>query len=619
MGKNESTFDEIALGSLSNGIEATTFLAALASVLFLSSLLLIAATFALGVSSLSLAAPVTATAIALSVAAWAWSIAQMRPLPIFAGALLWGMSLGLATGAQVLRLPTDADWFVRSFVIAATLFALAFSLRILIDAWWLVRTKADSRSLVAATPDRVRLAGVLARIVGIHPICSWLPGAGRRAFAAALFMATTFVVSLSLALAIYGVFNPHVADTATELAACLGGSSGPHPLATVHCGLGVVTMLALPIGIFVLVTIAALLRWLARTSARTSLEAIGASDNRPPILFLRSFGDDQVKLRRAARGAFHGLLSLGEPSPRFDHLLFEEATPIGPVVAIGMPGRPAPFGAARAFVHENEWKEVVASIAGAARAIVVVLDDTDGVLWELAHIRAAGHEQKTLFVLPPRLANAADARRLLARELSAAGSMAVAVPDFNPHEVCIGWYRTGAGRLKVLTATSTASASYVAALRWALRSSSPQALRPIATRSPRSSFAKLRDAFIDVAASFAIIAPIAILVTLAMLRELSDAKQSAARSQIAGLASAVEAYEFDTGALPQSLDALVKPPARPIRATAPYLQGDQSLRDPWGRPFLYRLNADGTFLIESLGRDGQRGGIGEDADLSNHR
>lgn len=38
--------------------------------------------------------------------------------------------------------------------------------------------------------------------------------------------------------------------------------------------------------------------------------------------------------------------------------------------------------------------------------------------------------------------------------------------------------------------------------------------------------------------------------------------------------------------------------------------------DPWGRPFLYSIH-DNKPLIESLGRDGVRGGIGLDADLSN--
>lgn len=38
--------------------------------------------------------------------------------------------------------------------------------------------------------------------------------------------------------------------------------------------------------------------------------------------------------------------------------------------------------------------------------------------------------------------------------------------------------------------------------------------------------------------------------------------------------------------------------------------------DGWGRPLLYSVR-DGKPLIESLGRDGQRGGMGTDADSSN--
>lgn len=38
--------------------------------------------------------------------------------------------------------------------------------------------------------------------------------------------------------------------------------------------------------------------------------------------------------------------------------------------------------------------------------------------------------------------------------------------------------------------------------------------------------------------------------------------------------------------------------------------------DAWGRQFLYSLS-NGKPLVESLGRDGMRGGIGLDADLSN--
>lgn len=37
-------------------------------------------------------------------------------------------------------------------------------------------------------------------------------------------------------------------------------------------------------------------------------------------------------------------------------------------------------------------------------------------------------------------------------------------------------------------------------------------------------------------------------------------------------------------------------------------------RDEWGRVFLYECRADGSVLIESLGADGVRGGMGKDTD-----
>jgi general secretion pathway protein G len=42
--------------------------------------------------------------------------------------------------------------------------------------------------------------------------------------------------------------------------------------------------------------------------------------------------------------------------------------------------------------------------------------------------------------------------------------------------------------------------------------------------------------------------------------------------------------------------------------------------DPWGKPYIYRYpGAQGDdYDLLSYGKDGQPGGTGEDADLSNH-
>ena len=41
--------------------------------------------------------------------------------------------------------------------------------------------------------------------------------------------------------------------------------------------------------------------------------------------------------------------------------------------------------------------------------------------------------------------------------------------------------------------------------------------------------------------------------------------------------------------------------------------------DPWGKPYRYKVPGQkGDFDLISLGRDGQPGGSGENADITNH-
>jgi general secretion pathway protein G len=48
-----------------------------------------------------------------------------------------------------------------------------------------------------------------------------------------------------------------------------------------------------------------------------------------------------------------------------------------------------------------------------------------------------------------------------------------------------------------------------------------------------------------------------------------------------------------------------------------YLASRETLKDGWGRDFLYELNPESgkPFVIRSLGRDGKVGGFGYDADI----
>lgn len=129
---------------------------------------------------------------------------------------------------------------------------------------------------------------------------------------------------------------------------------------------------------------------------------------------------------------------------------------------------------------------------------------------------------------------------------------------------------------------------------------------------------------IEMMVVLAIIGTLALLVAPSVLRNVSDANVTAARSQIEIFAVALDAYRLDTGHYPGTEDGLAALRARPLRTAplsgwrGPYLRKPVP-RDPWGRRYEYA--APGTYNPESydlytLGRDGKPGGDGEDADLT---
>ena len=120
-----------------------------------------------------------------------------------------------------------------------------------------------------------------------------------------------------------------------------------------------------------------------------------------------------------------------------------------------------------------------------------------------------------------------------------------------------------------------------------------------------------------------VIGLLAALVGPQIVGRVSDARATAARTQMQLLGLALDNYRLDNGSYPttdQGLPALRARPRRgpaPINWRGPYLKGDVPL-DPWGRPYAYRSpgerNPAGYDLV-TLGRDGTSGGEGEDADI----
>jgi len=92
------------------------------------------------------------------------------------------------------------------------------------------------------------------------------------------------------------------------------------------------------------------------------------------------------------------------------------------------------------------------------------------------------------------------------------------------------------------------------------------------------------------------------------------------RAQIDALGKTLDQYRLDTGHYPsteQGLAALFPRPANEPKWAGPYLKKAVPL-DPWGRAYVYVLPGEhGEYDLLSYGKDGQPGGTGEAADITN--
>ena len=102
--------------------------------------------------------------------------------------------------------------------------------------------------------------------------------------------------------------------------------------------------------------------------------------------------------------------------------------------------------------------------------------------------------------------------------------------------------------------------------------------------------------------------------------QVGKSETKAAQSQIVALEQALDQYRLDTGHYPSTepgLGALnTRPPNEP-KWSGPYLRKEVP-PDPWGQPYFYRYPGEhGELDLYSYGKDGQPGGSGDDADVTN--
>lgn len=126
-----------------------------------------------------------------------------------------------------------------------------------------------------------------------------------------------------------------------------------------------------------------------------------------------------------------------------------------------------------------------------------------------------------------------------------------------------------------------------------------------------------RYTLMEMVVVIAIIAMLATIVTPLYFRHVKKARINTAQTQIKLIEQAIFDFRLDTGKLPTSLDDLMSNRGGHKKWEGPYL--NQILpKDPWGNDYVYACPGQhGEFDLVSYGVDGQPGGTGEAADISN--
>jgi hypothetical protein len=121
---------------------------------------------------------------------------------------------------------------------------------------------------------------------------------------------------------------------------------------------------------------------------------------RPPVLFLRSFEDEQASERTSQ----FGKVPLWFPGKvRHEVALAFRFGLLGPVIAVGRPRDRMPqLGASRLYVPDGEWQDTVGKLMQDSGIVLVLAHQTtDGLGWEIDHaVKTLRPEQFTLYFRP---------------------------------------------------------------------------------------------------------------------------------------------------------------------------------------------------------------------------
>lgn len=142
-------------------------------------------------------------------------------------------------------------------------------------------------------------------------------------------------------------------------------------------------------------------------------EAVLKDDDRPPVVYLRSFKDEEV-----ASSVFHRFKNL----PASDKTWLAPTVPnngvqeqdalgyvfrkIGPYIALGKPGEQVPeLGSSKLYVSNDEWQNTIRAFFGKSKLVIFKAGITESLKWELAQIVHTVNPRKVLMIMPVKEAD----------------------------------------------------------------------------------------------------------------------------------------------------------------------------------------------------------------------
>lgn len=125
---------------------------------------------------------------------------------------------------------------------------------------------------------------------------------------------------------------------------------------------------------------------------------VRAKDDRPPLLLLRSFADDNMELTPQ----FGYFSTLFRKRLTLEEHIVSRLLTLGPVIALDKPHEGlSPLGAARDYVFGPGWQERVCTVLDERSWVVSILGGSEGLKWEHDQVIRRGMEGRLVLVIPP--------------------------------------------------------------------------------------------------------------------------------------------------------------------------------------------------------------------------